>query len=156
MKTCIVVATVLVAGVIYWGVAHSPNLSAISPAPASVNPIYNAGDLDAKGELVILASGDSYTTLKTDYALVMLNVGDEKNPQERYDFAAKSTGKLDSFHSLDDLMAALLDYPSLETVDFYSVCCGGPPWYGLSDDTVEKFYESMGVRGIALRSERPD
>ena len=113
--------------------------------------IYQAGDRDDKGRLVVYAVGDLYQFLGSDAALVFRNIGTETIPKAQYDLTTRTHG-YQAYSSLNGLVKALERMTEPRIVDFYRTC-GAPPWYGLPEKEVDAFYHEMEELGVELRNQ---
>jgi len=115
---------------------------------------WHAGDIDDKGRLVVFVAAGSYRTLETDHALVFRNVGDLVRPVTRYDFSSRDSG-FETFDNIDSLVKRVRELPKPRIIDFY-VTCGAPPYNGIPQPEIDRFFAEMKAVEVELREIRPD
>jgi hypothetical protein len=112
------------------------------------------GDTDDQGRLVVFVAGGHYEVLETDYALAFVNMGDHENPITRFNLSSRESG-FETFDSLESLTERVHRIQPPRTIDFYQTC-GAPPWYGISQSEIDKFFSRMDEAEVDLRRERPN
>lgn len=115
---------------------------------------WKPGDLDDDGQLVVFVTGGQYRVLETDYALVFLNVGDEEHPEAGFAFASQERG-YEEFDCLNALITRLVGLPVPRVVGFYGNC-GAPPFWGLPQPEIDRFFAAVDAAGVQLRELRPN
>lgn len=120
--------------------------------PASNDRQWKPGDRDDEGSLVVFVprtGAPCYEILKTDHALVFLNVGRPEAPKVQFDLASREAG-LESFSSVDTLMERIQRVSEPRTIDFWTTCAG-PPWLGAPQELVDEFFAKMNAAKVTLR-----
>ncbi len=112
---------------------------------------YQIGDRDDKGEIVVFAISDRYRVLETQAALVFHNCGTEAHPQAAFDLTTQVKGHR-QFSSVDALITGLRSESDLKVIDLYGTC-GAPPWNGLPEEEVNRFFMAFKEAGYELRTE---